>query len=206
MKPAQKAWRELGWQVVGALLVAAAFAGLAARGESTRDLSPCAENPRGKACAEQRQAVARAEPIRNPCIEHQRVEGTRGRYCPRFFVRRHQDGADRVASAGAEGGEAQQSPHKGSQQHGPRGGGHHQGGGDPGAADPAPTSPAADPSPTGSSAGSPPSSTPPSSEHPKGPVEQAADSATDAVDQVKEATEEVGKTVCGTVPVPGCEG
>lgn len=91
MKPARKAWSELGWQICGALAATAliaAVAGVALRGENTRDLTPCGEDPGGTRCAEQRQAVARAEPIRNPCIEHQRVEGTRGRNCPRFYVKR----------------------------------------------------------------------------------------------------------------------
>lgn len=88
MKPAQKAWSELGWQVLGALLVAAALFGLAARGENTRALSPCSESPRGDACSNQREAIARAERLKNPCIQHQRVEGTKGRYCPKFYVHR----------------------------------------------------------------------------------------------------------------------
>jgi len=51
----------------------------------------CTRDPSSDACGKIRQEVARAEPLENPCISHQRVEGTRGRNCPRFFIprRRH---------------------------------------------------------------------------------------------------------------------
>jgi len=48
--------------------------------------SACAEDPAGRKCAELRAEIAEAEPLRNPCISHQRVEGTKGRNCPRFYI------------------------------------------------------------------------------------------------------------------------
>lgn len=46
----------------------------------------CTRDPSSAACAQVRQEVARAEPIENPCISLQRVSGTKGRNCPRFFI------------------------------------------------------------------------------------------------------------------------
>jgi hypothetical protein len=50
--------------------------------------SACTKDVSSAACAKIREEVARAEPLTNPCISHQRVEGTKGRNCPRFFVPR----------------------------------------------------------------------------------------------------------------------
>lgn len=63
--------------------------GVAIRGEETRRIvtkSPCLSSPEGKPCADLRQEVARAEPIRNPCVSYQRVTRTRGRACPKDFI------------------------------------------------------------------------------------------------------------------------
>lgn len=49
----------------------------------------CTRDPSSRACAEQRQAVARKEPLKNPCISVQRVTGTKGRNCKRFYVKRY---------------------------------------------------------------------------------------------------------------------
>lgn len=92
----KRQWTDLGWQLVGALFALATIAALGFlvyRGETTRDLvqaSPCTLSPESRACAEQRQAVARAEPIKNPCISFQRVTGSRGRNCDRRFVEKRQ--------------------------------------------------------------------------------------------------------------------
>jgi len=48
--------------------------------------SACTRDPAGAACAAIRQDIARAEPIRNPCIGYQRVTRTRGRACPKDFI------------------------------------------------------------------------------------------------------------------------
>jgi hypothetical protein len=48
--------------------------------------TPCTRDATSEACAKIREKVARAEPIRNPCISFQRVTATRGRNCPRDFV------------------------------------------------------------------------------------------------------------------------
>jgi len=59
------------------------------RGETTRHIvtkSPCLTAPDSAACAAIREDVARAEPIRNPCIGYQRVTRTRGRACPKDFI------------------------------------------------------------------------------------------------------------------------
>ena len=53
----------------------------------------CNKNPASRKCAEQRQAVARAEPIKNPCISYQRVTGEQGRNCHRRFVNPERGGA-----------------------------------------------------------------------------------------------------------------
>lgn len=63
----------------------------------------CNRNPSGAECAKLRQEVARAEPIENPCISHQRVEGTKGRNCPRFYIAQHRGDRSRstVPDAGS---------------------------------------------------------------------------------------------------------
>ena len=48
--------------------------------------TPCTLTPEGKACTTIKERIARHGSLKNPCIEHQRVEGTKGRNCPRFYV------------------------------------------------------------------------------------------------------------------------
>ena len=48
--------------------------------------TPCTVDPEGKACTMIKERIARHGSIKNPCIEHQRVEGTKGRNCPQFFI------------------------------------------------------------------------------------------------------------------------
>src|ERR1044072_2776259 len=59
------------------------------RAEKTRKIVtgwPCLKAPERRECAKVREKVARSEPVRNPCISFQRVEGRRGRNCPRLYV------------------------------------------------------------------------------------------------------------------------
>jgi hypothetical protein len=108
---------------------------------------------------------------------------------------RSNDRAETRQRQAAAGGDALQARPTGSQQPGPREGGQPGGAGgahdgDVPASDPPP--PAAAPkSATGSPAGTPPIDAPPQRGD-RGPVEQTADAATDAVDQVEE---EVGDVV-----------
>jgi len=67
----------------------------------------CTKDPGGPECAEIRQEVARAEPIKNPCISFQRVTSRRGRNCPGDFTTqgKRSDGVrgSHAASQGAAG-------------------------------------------------------------------------------------------------------
>ncbi len=103
---------------VTGLFVAGGLSGLAVLGvvgtliytqETFVAKTACTRDPTSAACAKIREEIARAEPIRNPCISYQRVTATRGRNCPKDFTghRAHQD---RPSSAtGAElGGDAPQ--------------------------------------------------------------------------------------------------
>ena len=49
--------------------------------------TPCTLDAEGKACTTIKERIARHGSLKNPCIEHQRVEGTKGRNCPQFYVR-----------------------------------------------------------------------------------------------------------------------
>jgi len=81
--------------LVGVGLGAAAIILIGALGLYTNETfvtkTPCSRNPASKECAEQRQAVARKEPLKNPCISVQRVTGTKGRNCKRFYVKHGDD-------------------------------------------------------------------------------------------------------------------
>jgi hypothetical protein len=48
--------------------------------------TPCTLHPEGKACSAIKERLARHGSLKSPCIEHQRVEGTKGRNCPHFYV------------------------------------------------------------------------------------------------------------------------
>jgi hypothetical protein len=48
--------------------------------------TPCTLHPEGGACTQIKERIARKGSLRNPCIEHQRVTGTRGRNCKRFYI------------------------------------------------------------------------------------------------------------------------
>lgn len=56
--------------------------------------SPCVQEPASPECAVDRQAVAEAEPIKNPCISYQRVTSRVGRNCPGFVFDRTPGGGD----------------------------------------------------------------------------------------------------------------
>ena len=201
MKPAQKAWSELGWQVAGALFAAgmiAAIGFLAVRGESTRRLNPCGADPAGQKCAEQRQAVARAEPIRNPCTSYQRVTGSRGRNCRRFFVDRgYLHGLPNFGSRG--GGDASQ-PSTGKQQPGSRGGGSDEG--SKGGTQDGPKSSPKSPKPSSEADhGEGPRDTPADTEPPKSLPEEATGKVEEVVSGVTGAAE---GAACGTIAAPGC--
>src|SRR4029077_5591140 len=72
--------------------------------------SACAKDPTHPSaeCEEIRRQVDRHESIVGACIQHQRVTGTRGRNCPRFYI----DVADQgePGPSSAVGGDAPQSP------------------------------------------------------------------------------------------------
>lgn len=48
--------------------------------------TPCTLDPEGNACTTIKERIARHGSLKNPCIEHQRVTGTKGRNCPQFYV------------------------------------------------------------------------------------------------------------------------
>jgi hypothetical protein len=48
--------------------------------------TPCTLAPEGRACTRIKERIARHGDLRNPCIEHQRVTGAKGRNCRRFFI------------------------------------------------------------------------------------------------------------------------
>lgn len=88
-------------------------------------------------CATVRRAIARREPLANPCISYQRVTGHKGANCQRDF--RTASATDAKSSANAPsvpdqspGGDADQTPSQGNQPSGPSGGqqptGPHEGG------------------------------------------------------------------------------
>jgi|GEM_PF-2598215 len=121
--------------------------------------TPCGKHPAdpSKRCETLRQALAASESIVAECIAHQRVEGTRGRNCKRFYVDVDLDGAPELQR---QGGDAQQTGSTGHQQPSPSpsggggkgteagkggGSGGNEGGhaqGHPGGQNPAQTSPA----------------------------------------------------------------
>ncbi len=87
-----------GWlerNPVTGLLVAGGLSGVAVLGVVGLSIysqqtfvakTACTKDPASAACAAIREDVARAEPIRNPCIGYQRVTRTRGRACPKDYV------------------------------------------------------------------------------------------------------------------------
>lgn len=107
------AWLEAN--PVTGLLVAGGLSGIAVLGVLGLSIysqktfvakSACTKDPASAACAAIREDVARAEPIRNPCIAHQRVTRTRGRACPKDYIdlrRSGSTGAARVREAGDVG-------------------------------------------------------------------------------------------------------
>ncbi len=220
--------RERFWIKVlgGVALIAFVFAVLAIAGYFKNEgrvtkieKSACAQDPRDptEECENLRQALAKNESIKAHCIAHQRVEGTKGRFCPEWYVPRPgapavADGAE-LAAAGAGGGDASQQPsNNGHQQPGPRGGGDTGGGngprpdhgGDQNHANPAP-------SPAGGGQGGPAGGGGTSPANPKTVPEQATDAleavtgtVTDAADK---ATDDVGETVdeaCEHLPPALC--
>jgi hypothetical protein len=170
--------------------------------------TPCNRDPAGKACARLRQAVAKAEPIENPCTSYQRVTGRRGKNCPRFYVRPEQQGPsfNSGASAATSGSKASKPASSGGGGASEPGGGSVQGGvgkgggKSPGPKDGTPAAPAASSptstAPTGDGPGnSSPSSNPPASSKPN-PVAEGVGSTVEGVGDV---VQEAGETVNGAV-------
>jgi hypothetical protein len=65
--------------------------------------TPCTLAAAGKACTTIKERIARHGSLKNPCIEHQRVTGAKGRNCPQFYVspsqRQPQESANRVQTS-----------------------------------------------------------------------------------------------------------
>lgn len=75
--------------------------------------TPCTLNPEGKACSTIKERIARHGSLKNPCIEHQRVEGTKGRNCPHFYVppsQRQLQAKPESIQGSQQGGEDQPAP------------------------------------------------------------------------------------------------
>lgn len=116
----------LGCSFIAILALGIALWAVVVNGQQSRDITkiqrtPCAAHPAGRACAKLRQRVARAEPIKGPCISYQRVTGSEGANCPRHFLE-HRKGvvaqtphtapqpASPPAMGGGSGGEAPARP------------------------------------------------------------------------------------------------
>jgi hypothetical protein len=80
----------VGILAMGAIVVATVSIVMSSgtRGEVHRFIqkTPCATRPAGHKCTHVKERIARKGSLRNPCIEHQRVTGTRGANCPRFYI------------------------------------------------------------------------------------------------------------------------
>ncbi|HYJ22617.1 MAG TPA: hypothetical protein VEW07_11425 [Solirubrobacterales bacterium] len=105
--------------MIGVLAVAISINAERRNEEQGRDITkiqktPCTLHPEGDACTRIRERIARKGDLKNPCIEHQRVEGTKGRNCDRFFIPR--DGEVQANSKSVQdldnggGGEAATGP------------------------------------------------------------------------------------------------
>lgn len=91
--------------IVGSLAIAGYFKN---EGRVTKiEKSACAQDPRNptKECEGIREALARNESIAVSCIQHQRVEGTKGRRCPKWYIDR-----ERGVSAGEESAATRTEP------------------------------------------------------------------------------------------------
>lgn len=107
---------------VSAALTIALFLGLGLYSQSTFVAkTACSQDPSSAECAELRQAIARAEPIKGPCISYQRVTDQRGKNCPQQFVDQEKNRVRlRVGADQGPKGDASQLGPNGSQQVGPR--------------------------------------------------------------------------------------
>lgn len=140
--------------------------------------TPCTLNPEGKACTTIKERLARHGSLKSPCIEHQRVEGTKGRNCPQFYVPPSQRQVHSESIQGLEqsGGEAKVAPTPTGGTGGvkaPNGGsGHAPAPGHPGSHEP---SAPPNPGPSGEqspAAPAPPSGSAPVSDEPVPPAEE----------------------------------
>jgi hypothetical protein len=62
----------------------------------------CTLHPAGKACTKIKERIAFTGSLKNMCIEHQRVTGTKGRNCPQFYIsapHTHTAAIDRTSTA-----------------------------------------------------------------------------------------------------------
>jgi len=185
--------------------------------------TPCSRHPAqpSQACEELRQALAASESIVAECIAHQRVEGTRGRNCKRFYVDVDLGGAPELQH---QGGDAHQTGSTGHQQPSPspsggggsgteagKGGGHvapapgSGGGGGPSPAADGGRAPAAAPA-SGGSGGQQSSAPPPppaseAADSEPHPLPEAVEAAGGAVGETGEAAQGV---VEGTGKAAGC--
>lgn len=152
-------------------------------------------------CAAVRRAIARREPLANPCTSYQRVTGTKGRNCSREYVGAsaagsggHPAPASSPPSSSAPGstGSGQVSAPQGSSGVGDGsapGGSHHGsggGGGGSGPESPSPESPAPAPQP------------PPTS-----PSPEAGSGSTGGKSVITQTLEATGEAVSGTAEVVG---
>lgn len=135
--------------------------------------TPCTLAPEGKACTRIKERIARHGSLKNPCIEHQRVTGTKGRNCEHFFIRPAQP-----QHLEQDGGQAQAAPAPTGGVRTPKGGsGHSPVPGHPGSHEPsAPPSPGSSgepspvaPAPTPSSAPASNDQAPPAEEETQAP-------------------------------------
>jgi hypothetical protein len=224
-KPAQKAWSELGWQIVGAVVGAVFLLGIG----SWAAWLTIDEIQQGKKL----QGVERVGPCRTAGITNGECQRQARLIFAACYVQREECrekyGMElvRAPQRDRRGGEALQPGSTGSQQPGPRGGGDvsgdvgaGRGGGDQGPAtdrggsgqpsappapgaqpDPAPSPPPANP---GNGNGQPPvapgTGGPPSSPPGKGPVEDVTSTAAGVVEQAgKDVEGAVGKATCNPV-------
>lgn len=70
--------------------------------------TPCTLHAQGEACTRIKERIARHGSLKNPCIEHQRVEGTKGRNCKRFYI--PVGGRSQETAAVAPGGNRSPAP------------------------------------------------------------------------------------------------
>jgi hypothetical protein len=176
--------------------------------------TPCGQHPAdpSRRCEHLRQELAASESIVAGCIAHQRVEGTKGRNCPRFYVDVRSPGTSESVVGASPGPPTTTGRSAGKAPGGvtvPSEGGAGNGAGaqQPSSAGARPPSPSHPPAPSDNSDGPPPPNTPGNSDgsgnsesSKANPVAEGAGKAVEDVgaaagDVVKEA----GETVNGAV-------